>query len=56
MLERCDFMGKYEILNKQLNKYLRLTTFPIGVKLLLNTEDFEKIKLLKKQLDKATKN
>ncbi|MCK4687266.1 MAG: DUF169 domain-containing protein [Candidatus Lokiarchaeota archaeon] len=48
MLERCDFMGKYEILNNQLNKYLRLTTFPIGVKLLQNSEDLETIKFLKK--------
>ncbi|MFX1568337.1 MAG: DUF169 domain-containing protein [Promethearchaeota archaeon] len=41
-------MGKYEILAKQLNKYLRLTTFPIGVKLLENSEDLENIKFLKK--------
>ena len=43
MLDRCDFMGKYEDLNNKLNKYLRLATFPIGVKLLkekLNIESF----------------
>ena len=39
MIKRDDFMGKYEILAKQLNKYLRLATFPIGVKLLENSED-----------------
>ncbi len=48
MLNRCDFMGKYEILNNQLNKYLRLATFPVGVKLLENKEDLNKIKFLKK--------
>ncbi|MCK4479648.1 MAG: DUF169 domain-containing protein, partial [Candidatus Lokiarchaeota archaeon] len=48
MLDRCDFMGKYENLNNKLNKYLRLTTFPIGVRLLQNSEDLETIKFLKK--------
>ncbi|GAH29946.1 unnamed protein product, partial [marine sediment metagenome] len=41
-------MGKYENLNNKLNKYLRLTTFPIGVRLLQNSEDLETIKFLKK--------
>ncbi len=41
-------MGKYEFLNNQLNKYLRLATFPIGIKLLQNSEDLETIKFLKK--------
>jgi len=41
-------MGKYEFLNNQLNKYLRLATFPIGIKLLQNSEDLENIKFLKK--------
>ena len=48
MIKRDDFMGKYEILAKQLNKYLRLATFPIGVKLLENSEDLENIKFMKK--------
>ena len=41
MLDRCDFMGKYEDLNNKLNKYLRLATFLIGVKLLKEKLDIE---------------
>ncbi|MFW9865995.1 MAG: DUF169 domain-containing protein, partial [Candidatus Thorarchaeota archaeon] len=41
-------MGNYEKLDNQLNKYLRLATFPVGVKLLENVEDLEKVKFLKK--------
>ena len=41
-------MGNYERLDTQLNKYLRLATFPIGVKLLKNSEDLTDIKYLKK--------
>ena len=41
-------MGIYEKLDNQLNKYLRLATFPIGVKLLENSKDLDHIKFLKK--------
>ena len=41
-------MGNYEGLDNQLNKYLRLATFPIGVKLLENSEDLNDVKYLKK--------
>ncbi|MFX1490174.1 MAG: DUF169 domain-containing protein [Promethearchaeota archaeon] len=41
-------MGNYEKLDNQLNKYLRLATFPVGVKLLENVEDLENVKFLKK--------
>ena len=41
-------MGNYEELDNQLNKYLRLATFPIGVKLLENSEDLNDVKYLKK--------
>ena len=41
-------LGNYEKLDNQLNKYLRLTTFPVGVKLLENSEDLDQIKFLKK--------
>ncbi|MFX1390419.1 MAG: DUF169 domain-containing protein [Promethearchaeota archaeon] len=41
-------MGKYEILDSQLNKYLRLATFPIGVKLFRESESYENIKFLKR--------
>jgi uncharacterized protein (DUF169 family) len=48
MLKNCDFMGNYENLSTQLNKYLMLATFPVGVKLIENDEDLSKIKYLKK--------
>jgi uncharacterized protein (DUF169 family) len=41
-------MGKFEKLNNELNKYLRLATFPVGVKLLENKEELNNIKFLKK--------
>ncbi|MFX0083219.1 MAG: DUF169 domain-containing protein [Candidatus Hodarchaeota archaeon] len=41
-------MGNYENLDNQLNKYLRLATFPVGVKLLENSEDLNAIKFIKK--------
>jgi uncharacterized protein (DUF169 family) len=41
-------MGKYEKLNDEINKYLRLATFPVGVKLLEDKEDLNNIKFLKK--------
>jgi len=41
-------MGNYERIDNQLNKYLRLATFPIGVKLLENSEDLNDVKYLKK--------
>jgi len=43
-----SFMGNYERIDNQLNKYLRLATFPIGVKLLENSEDLKHVKYLKK--------
>ncbi|MFW9999990.1 MAG: DUF169 domain-containing protein [Candidatus Hodarchaeota archaeon] len=41
-------MGKYEKLNNQLNKYLRLATFPVAVKLLEDPNDLNNIKFLKR--------
>lgn len=41
-------MGKYEKLDNQLNKFLRLASFPVGVKLLKDSESLENIKFLKK--------
>lgn len=41
-------MGNFEELSNEINKYLRLSTFPIGVKLLENTEDLNNIRFLKK--------
>ena len=48
MLKKCDYMGRYEKLDNQLNKYLRLATFPVGVKLLEDPKELENIKYLKK--------
>ncbi|MCK4280694.1 MAG: DUF169 domain-containing protein, partial [Candidatus Lokiarchaeota archaeon] len=44
-------MGKWNELDKKLNKFLRLATFPIAVKLLKDKEELKAIKFLKK-LDK----
>ncbi|MFW9785835.1 MAG: DUF169 domain-containing protein [Candidatus Heimdallarchaeota archaeon] len=41
-------MGNFEEIDNRLNRYLRLATFPIGVKLLEKSENLEKIKYLKK--------
>ena len=41
-------MGKYEQLDDQLNKYLKLATFPVAVKLVKDPKDLENIKFLKK--------
>ncbi|GAG75438.1 unnamed protein product [marine sediment metagenome] len=41
-------MGKYKKLDDRLNKYLRLATFPVAVKLLQNPEEMNDIKFLKK--------
>ena len=41
-------MGTFEELSNEMNKYLRLSTFPIGVKLLENTEELNNITFLKK--------
>ncbi|MFX1574847.1 MAG: DUF169 domain-containing protein [Promethearchaeota archaeon] len=41
-------MGKWEVLEKSLNNYLRLSTFPVAVKLIEDLKDLEKIKFLKK--------
>jgi uncharacterized protein (DUF169 family) len=45
-------MGKFEKLNNELNKYLRLATFPVGVKLLKSSEEFKNINFLKKPENK----
>ena len=41
-------MSKYKELDDQFNKYLRLATFPVGVKLLKSPEELNNIKFLKK--------
>lgn len=41
-------MGNFEDLSDDINKYLRLSTFPVGVKLLENSEELNNIKFLKK--------
>jgi uncharacterized protein (DUF169 family) len=41
-------VSKYEDLDDSINKYLRLSTFPVAVKLLENTEDLDSIKFLKR--------
>ncbi|MFW9947690.1 MAG: DUF169 domain-containing protein [Candidatus Odinarchaeota archaeon] len=41
-------MGNFEGLTNKINKYLRLSTFPIGVKLLENSEELKNIRFLKK--------
>jgi len=41
-------MGRFEKLDSQLNKYLRLATFPVAVKLLEDSKELENIKFLKK--------
>ncbi len=41
-------MGKYEKTDDKLNKYLRLATFTVAVKLLENPEELNNIKFLKK--------
>ena len=45
-------MGKFEKLNNELNKYLRLATFPVGVSLLKSSEEFKNINFLKKPENK----
>ena len=45
-------MGKFENLNNELNKYLRLATFPVGVSLLKSSEEFKNINFLKKPENK----
>ena len=40
-------MGKWEDLDKNLNKYLRLSTFPVGVKLLEDPKELKTIKFMK---------
>ncbi len=42
------FMGKWKELDERLNRYLRLATFPIGVKLLENEEELKNISRLKR--------
>jgi uncharacterized protein (DUF169 family) len=41
-------MNKWQRLDEKLNKYLRLATFPIGVKLLEDKEELKKISKLKR--------
>ena len=41
-------MSKYKEIDDQLNKYLRLATFPVAVKLLHKSEELNEIKYLKK--------
>jgi uncharacterized protein (DUF169 family) len=41
-------MGNFEELSNEINNYLRLSTFPVGVKLLENTEALNNISFLKK--------
>ena len=41
-------MNKYEEIDEKLNKYLRLATFPVAIKLLRNPEELNNIKFLKK--------
>ncbi|MHA1669467.1 MAG: DUF169 domain-containing protein [Promethearchaeota archaeon] len=41
-------MSKYEETDVKLNKYLRLATFPVALKLLQNPEELNNIKFLKK--------
>ena len=45
-------MGKYEQLDEKLNKYLRLDTFPVAVKLIEDLKDLDNIKYLKKPEEK----
>ncbi|MHA2400614.1 MAG: DUF169 domain-containing protein [Promethearchaeota archaeon] len=41
-------MGKYKQFDDQLNKYLRLATFPVAAKLIKQPKELENIKFLKK--------
>ncbi|MBS7251601.1 MAG: DUF169 domain-containing protein, partial [Candidatus Freyarchaeota archaeon] len=41
-------MGKWQNLDEKLNRYLRLATFPIGVKLLENKEELKRINKIKR--------
>lgn len=41
-------MSKYENLDNSINKYLRLSTFPVGVKLLKSLDELDSIEFLKK--------
>ena len=41
-------MGRYAKLDEQLNKYLRLATFPVAVKLLEDPKELDNIKFLKR--------
>ena len=41
-------MGKWEDLENRLNKYLRLSTFPVAVKLIEDLKELENVKFLKK--------
>ena len=46
-------MSKWEELDNKLNKYLRLATFPVAIKLLENPKDLEDVKFLKKPDEKV---
>jgi len=45
-------MGKWEDLEKRLNTYLRLSTFPVAVKLIEDLKEIENVKFLKKPENK----
>ncbi|MFX1447549.1 MAG: DUF169 domain-containing protein [Promethearchaeota archaeon] len=45
-------MGKHKEIDDKINKYLRLATFPVAVKLLQNPEELNDIKFLKKPEEK----
>ena len=45
-------MGKWEELEKRLNTFLRLATFPVAVKLLEDLKELENVKFLKKSENK----
>ncbi|MFX1281830.1 MAG: DUF169 domain-containing protein [Promethearchaeota archaeon] len=45
-------MDKYRDLDESLNKYLRLATFPVAVKLIKDTKNLDNVKFLKKPDEK----
>ena len=44
----CDLMGEYENLDALLNKFLRLATFPVAIKLFESPDELDTIQFLKK--------
>ena len=45
-------MSKWEELDDKLNKYLRLATFPVAIKLLEDPKELDNVKFLKKPDEK----